>query len=266
MFLTVVFKQWLNTHIPLCKLDCKEGRMPKKWCLRTVVLEKTPESPLDSKEIKPVNLKGDQPWIFTGRTDAEVSVFWSSDSNRWLIGKVPDAGKDQGQKKKKASEDETAGQHHWCNEHELGQTPGNGEGQGDLACCSPWGCKESDTTGQLNNNHSSNDAGEEEHTGRDILARGLRALTTQVYWFQGTAQLQHYTLSNSFTPSLLPSFLFKIKFIYYLFLAALGLHCCRRASSSFGERQLLSSCTARASHCDGFSPCRAQALGVRGLQ
>ena len=115
-----------------------------------------------------------------------------------------------------------AGQHHRCNEHELGQTPGNGEGQGDLACCSPWGCKESDTTGQLNNNHSSNDAGEEKHTGRDMLVRGLRALTTQVYWFQGTAHLQHYTPSNSFTPSLLPSFLFKIKFIYYLFLAVWG--------------------------------------------
>ena len=81
MFLTVVFKQWLNTHIPLCNLDCKEGRMPKKWCLRTVVLEKTPESPLDSKEIKPVNLKGDQPWIFTGRTDAEV--IWFEQMTHW---------------------------------------------------------------------------------------------------------------------------------------------------------------------------------------
>ena len=101
MFLTVAFKQWLNTHIQLCELDCKEGRMPKKWCLRTVVLEKTPERPLGSKEIKPVNLKGDhQPWIFNGRTDTEVEtpVYWSSDVNSWLIGKVPDAGKDWGQK------------------------------------------------------------------------------------------------------------------------------------------------------------------------
>ena len=74
-----------------------------------MVLEKTPESPLDSKEIKSVNLKGDPPWIFTGRTDAEAPAFWSSDAHRWLIGKVPDAGKDQGQKEKRVSEDKMAG-------------------------------------------------------------------------------------------------------------------------------------------------------------
>ena len=85
--------------------------MPKNWCFWTVVLEKTPESPLDSKEIKPVNLTGDQPWIFTGRTDAEaeVPIFWPSDANRWLIGKVPDAGKDWGQKEKRASDDMNLG-------------------------------------------------------------------------------------------------------------------------------------------------------------
>ena len=83
-----------------------EGRMPKNWRLPPVVLDKTPESPLDSKEIKPVNLKGDQPWISTGRTEAEAEApgFWSSDTNRWLIGKVPDAGKDWEQEKR-ASED-----------------------------------------------------------------------------------------------------------------------------------------------------------------
>ena len=88
------------------------------------MLEKTPESPLDSKEINPVNLKGDQAWIFPGRTDTEANapVFWSSDGNRWLIGKVPDAEKDWGQKKKRASEDEMAGRHHQYNKHELGQT------------------------------------------------------------------------------------------------------------------------------------------------
>ena len=88
--------------------------------IRTVVLENTPESPLDSKS-KPVNLKGDQPWIFTGRinVEAEAPVFQSSDVNRWLIGKVPDAGKDGGQKEKRVSEDEMAGWHHWCSEHEL---------------------------------------------------------------------------------------------------------------------------------------------------
>ena len=117
------------------------------------MLENTPESLLDSKEIKPVNIKGDQPWIFTGRNDdddAEAPVFRSSDVNRWLIGKVPDAGKDWGQKRR-MSEDEMAGRYHWCNEHELWQTPGGGEGQEGLVCCSPWGHKELDTTGWLNN-------------------------------------------------------------------------------------------------------------------
>ena len=88
-------------RVRLWELDHKEGRMPKNRCLWTVVLEKTSESLLDSKEIKPITLKGAQPWIFTGRTDAEAEalVFCSSDVNRWLIGKVPDAGKDRGQKK-----------------------------------------------------------------------------------------------------------------------------------------------------------------------
>ena len=138
-------------HIWLWELDCKEGRMPKNWCFWTVVLEKTLESPLDSKEIKLVNLKGDQPWIFTGRADAEAPGFWLFDANRRLIGKVPNARKGQGQKQKRVSEDEMAGWHPQCNGHELGQTLGDAEGQGGLVCCSPWGCKESDTTEQLNN-------------------------------------------------------------------------------------------------------------------
>ena len=89
-----------------------------------------PESPLDSKEIKQVNLKGNQPWILAGRTDAEAEaqVFWSFYVNIWLIGKVLDAGKDWGQKEKRASEDEMAGWHHQLNGHELGQTLGDGEG------------------------------------------------------------------------------------------------------------------------------------------
>ena len=130
-------------HLQLRKLDSKEGSMSKNWCIQTVVLEKTPESPLDSKDIKPVNLKGNQLWIFTRRTEAEAPVFWSSDMNRRLIGKVPDSGKDWGQKEKRASEDEMAGRHHGCNEHELGQTLRDGEGQRGLACCSPWGRNES---------------------------------------------------------------------------------------------------------------------------
>ena len=121
-----------------------------------MVLEKTPESSLDSKEIKPVNLKGTQLCILIGRTNAEAEapVFWSSDVNSQLIGKVPDAGKEWGQKEKRASEDEMASWHHWCNEHELGQTSGDGKGQGGLVCYSPWCCKESDTTGWLNNKNN----------------------------------------------------------------------------------------------------------------
>ena len=79
--------------------------------------------------------------------EAEAPVFWSSDVHRQIIGKSPDAEKDQGQKEKRASEDEMAGRHRRCNEHELGQTLEDGKGQGGLACCSPWGCKESDSTG-----------------------------------------------------------------------------------------------------------------------
>ena len=89
--------------------------MPKNWWLQTVVLERTPQSPLDSKDIKLVNPKGDQPWTFTRRTDAEAEapVFWSYDVNRQLIGKVPDTGKDWRQKEKRASEKKMAGWHHW---------------------------------------------------------------------------------------------------------------------------------------------------------
>ena len=117
-------------------------------------LEKTPGSPLDNKEIKPVNLKGNQPWIFVGRTDAEAEtpVFWSSDANSCLTGKVPDAGKDWG-KKRRVSEDERAGCHHCCNGRDLGQTSGDAEGQRSFACYSPWRHKESDSTGWLNNNN-----------------------------------------------------------------------------------------------------------------
>ena len=123
---------------------------------KTVVLEKTSESPLDSKEIKS-NLKGDQPWIFTGRTDAEAPVFWSSNAQSWLIGKVLDAGTDWAQKEKRVSEDDMAGCHYWCNGHELEQTSGDGEGQGGPACCSPWGLKELGMTRWLNsNNHNLN--------------------------------------------------------------------------------------------------------------
>ena len=131
-----------------CKeLDHKEGWVLKKWCFRTVGLKKTLESPLDSK-IKPVTLKGNQPWIFTGRTDAEAEAptLWPPDAKSQLIGKDPDAGKDWRQEEKGAAEDEMVGWHHWLNGHEFEQTPGDTEGQGSLACCSPWGHKQLDTT------------------------------------------------------------------------------------------------------------------------
>ena len=139
------------------ELDHKEGRMPKNWCFWTVVLEKTFESPLDCMEIKPVNPKGNQSWIFTGRTDAEAEapILWPPDMKNWLIGKDPDAGKDWRQEEKGTTEIEMVGCHHQFNGHEFDQAPGNGEGQGSLASCSQWGCKELDTTERLTNNNKS---------------------------------------------------------------------------------------------------------------
>ena len=120
-------------HIRLWNMNSEEGKGPNNWCLQIVVLEKTLESPLDSKEIKPVNLKGNQPWILIGMidADAEAPVFWSTDANSWIIEKVPDAGKDLEQKKR-ASEDEMAGWHHRFKGRDLGQSSRHGEGQGGL--------------------------------------------------------------------------------------------------------------------------------------
>ena len=144
-------------HAWLRELDCKVGGVPKNWRLQTVELEKTCETPFVSKEIKPVHLKENQPWILIGRTDteAEAPVFWSPDANSQFIEKVPDAGKDWGQKDKRELEDEMARWHHWCNGHEFGQTLADSEGQGSLVCCNPWGHKKLDTTGQVNNNNIS---------------------------------------------------------------------------------------------------------------
>ena len=123
----------------------------KNWCFWTVVLEKTLESPLDCKEIKPVNPKGNQPWIFIGRTDAEAPIVWPPDVKRRLIGKDPDAGKDWAQEKGE-TEDEMVGWHHWLNRHEFEQTQGDSRGQGSMAC-SVHGVAES-WTQWLNNNKS----------------------------------------------------------------------------------------------------------------
>ena len=110
----------------------KEGWAPKNCCFWAAVLEKTLESPLDCKEIKAVNSKGNQSWIFIGRTDdeAEASILQPPDAKSWLIGKDPDAGKDWGQEEKGTTEDEMVGWHHWLNGHEFNQSLGNGEGQG----------------------------------------------------------------------------------------------------------------------------------------
>ena len=124
------------------ELNYKESWVLKNWCFPTVVLEKTLESPLDCKEIKPVNLKGSQPWIVIGRTDAETPILWPPSGKSQPTGKDPDARKDWRQEQKAVTEDETAGWCHWLNVHEFEQAPGDGEGQGSLACCSPWACRD----------------------------------------------------------------------------------------------------------------------------
>ena len=117
-----------------------------------MVLEKTLESPLDSKEIKPVYPKGNQPWIFIGRTDAEAEaqILWPPDAKSWLIRKDSNAWKGWRQEEKGMTEDKVIGCHHQLNGHEFEQAPGDGEGQGSQACCSPQSHKESDMTERLN--------------------------------------------------------------------------------------------------------------------
>ena len=133
-----------TSHAWMGDLDHKAAWVPKDWYFWTVVLEKTLENPLNCKEIKPVNSKGKQPWIFIGRTDAEAPTLWPTDAKNWPIGKDPDDGKDWRQEEKGMgmTEDEMVGFHHWLNGHEFKQTLGDGEGLGSLVCCSPWGHKE----------------------------------------------------------------------------------------------------------------------------
>ena len=167
------------------ELDCEESWAPKNWCFWTVALEKTHESPLDCKEIQPVNSKGNQSWIFIGRTNAETEapILWPPDAKNWLIVKDLDAGTGWKREEKGMTEDEMVGWHHQLNGHEFEQAPGDGEGwcaadhrvaknwtqlsnwhptpvlvpgkshrQRSLVGCSPWGRRESDTTERLNNN------------------------------------------------------------------------------------------------------------------
>ena len=143
-----------SSHVWMWEFDHKEGWALKNWCFWNVVLEKTLESPLDCKEIQLVHPKGNQSWIFIGRTDAkaEAPILWSLDSKSWLIRKDPDSGKDWRQKEKGMIEEEMIGWHHWLNGHEFEQALGDGKEQGSLARYSPWGWKESNTTEWLNNN------------------------------------------------------------------------------------------------------------------
>ena len=140
MFFSIVMygcKSWTIKKAEQRRIDAFE-----QWCWRRL------ESPLDCKEIQPVHPKGNQYWIFIGRTDAEAEtpIFWPPDAKNWLIWKDPDAGKDWGQEEKGMTEDEMVGWHHWLDRCEFEQAPANGDGQGSVGYCSPWGHKESDTT------------------------------------------------------------------------------------------------------------------------
>ena len=138
---------------PVVTYGCESWTIKKAECQRIDVLncgvgEDSWES-LVCKEIKPVNPKGNQSWIFIRRTDANTPILWPPDAKIWLIGKDPDAGKDWRQEKG-MTEDEMVGWHHRFNGHEFEQAPRVGDGQGSLGCCSPWGCKELDVTERLN--------------------------------------------------------------------------------------------------------------------
>ena len=129
-----------SSDVWMWELDCEECWAPKNWCFWTVALKKTLESPLDCKEIQPLHPKGNQSWIFIGRTDveAETPILWPPDLKNWLTGKDPDAGKDWRQEEKGTTEDEMVGWHHWFNGPGFEQIPGDGKGQGSLLGHNPW--------------------------------------------------------------------------------------------------------------------------------
>ena len=158
----IVPTQGINPGLPYCRQlslptetpgKPKEGWAPKNWHFWTVVLDKSLESPLDCKETKPVNPKGNPSWMFIGRTDAEAKtpILWQPDAKYWLIGKDLDAGKDWRQEKR-VTEGEMVGWHPQLNGYEFEQVLGDSDGQRSLVCSSPWCYKESDTTEQLKNN------------------------------------------------------------------------------------------------------------------
>ena len=137
-----------SSHIWVWELDHNEDWVLKNLCFWTGVLEKVLESLLECKETKPVNHKGNQSWIFIERTEAEAPKLWPSDVKSQLIRKDPDAGKDWSQEEKGTTENKMVGWHHQLNANEFEQAL-----QGNLECCSPWGCKESDMTTWLKNNN-----------------------------------------------------------------------------------------------------------------
>ena len=145
---TVKAKVFFSGHVRIWELDHKQGRALKNCCFQVVVLEKTPQCPMDCKEIKLVIPKGNEPWVFIGRTDAEAEALelWLPDMKNRLTGKDPDAQKYWVQAEKRVVEDEMVGDHHQFNAYEFEQTPGESGRQGGLVCCSPWGNKESNST------------------------------------------------------------------------------------------------------------------------
>ena len=150
---SIYSKLWFSSnHVEMWEQDHKESLVLKNWCFWTVRLEKTLERPLDSKEIKSVNPKRNQSWIFIGRTDAEAEtlIFWLPDAKNCLVGKDSFAKKDWRQEERGTTEDEMVGWHGRLDGHEFEKAPGVGDGQGSLAFCSPWGLKETDTTEWLN--------------------------------------------------------------------------------------------------------------------
>ena len=141
---------WSLSPVWMWELNCEEIWAPKNWCFWTVVLEKTLESPLNCKEIQPVHSKGDQSWVFTGRTEAEdeTPILWPPHVKSWLT--VKDSGRNWGQEEKGTTKNEIARWHHQLDAHEFGWTLEVGDGQGSLACCNSWSLKECDTTERLN--------------------------------------------------------------------------------------------------------------------
>ena len=175
------------------ELDHKKGWALKNWCFWTVVLEKTLEGPLGCNEIKPVNPKGNQSWIFIGRTEAETPTIWPPDAKNWLIGKDLMWGKTEGSLEKGMTEDKMVEWHHQFDGHEFDKTVGDTKGQGSLACCSPWGHRESGTTEWLNNNLQAFGITEEKRRSRKNIRNNDEDFSTLIIDTQAqTRKLRKY--------------------------------------------------------------------------